>query len=217
MFQNIKSILFDLDGTLIDSMWMWKQIDIEFLGRFEISLPEDLQQKIEGMSFSETATYFKTRFNIPLSEEEMKAEWNKMAWDKYQNEVPLKPGVIEFLDWCQEKNMTMGIGTSNSRELAEVVLNELGVRQYFTSLRTACEVKQGKPSPDIYLKVAEDLQTPPEKCLVFEDVVSGIQAGKAAGMKTCAVYDSSCYDNEDEKRAAADYYIHSFEQLRGGK
>ena len=71
MFQNVKSILFDLDGTLIDSMWMWKQIDIEFLGKYGIELPEGLQQEIEGMSFSETATYFKTRFNIPKTEEEI--------------------------------------------------------------------------------------------------------------------------------------------------
>lgn len=213
MFQNVKSILFDLDGTLIDSMWMWKQIDIEFLGKYGIELPEGLQQEIEGMSFSETATYFKTRFNIPKTEEEMKDDWNEMAWDKYKHEVPLKPGVLPFLKWCKAKGITMGIGTSNSRALVDVVLEVLGVESYFSSIHTSCEVKKGKPSPDIYLLVAKDLNTPPENCLVFEDVVSGILAGKAAGMKTCAVFDKSCYDKEEKKKELADYYIESFKQL----
>ncbi len=214
MLSDVEAVLFDLDGTLIDSMWMWKQIDIEYLGSFGIELPEDLQQSIEGMSFSETATYFKKRFMIPDSEDEMKDKWNRMAWDKYEHEVPLKPGVLSLLTWCKERQIPMGIGTSNSIELVDVCLNSLGVLDYFDSIHTSCEVAQGKPAPDIYLLVARDLGVSPKHCIVFEDVVSGIQAGKAAGMKTCAVYDKGSYDNEDKKRALADYYIEDFEVLK---
>ena len=97
MIQNMKAVIFDLDGTLVDSMWMWKQIDIDYLQRFGIELPEDLQASIEGKSFSETAMYFKERFELPDSLEQIKADWNEMAFDTYANKVPLKDGVADFL------------------------------------------------------------------------------------------------------------------------
>ena len=89
MLVNIKAVIFDLDGSLVDSMWIWRDIDIENLGRFGIELPKELQTEIEGKSFSETADYFKERFDIPDSLEQMKEDWNRMAWDKYMNEVML--------------------------------------------------------------------------------------------------------------------------------
>ena len=102
MLKGIDAVIFDMDGSLVDSMWMWHEIDIEYLGRFGIELPPDLQSKIEGMSFHETAVYFKENFLIPDSLEEIKRTWNEMAWDKYTHEVPLKPGISEFLQGCRE-------------------------------------------------------------------------------------------------------------------
>ena len=90
--ENKKAVLFDLDGTLVDSMWMWEAIDIEFLGAYGYECPDDIQRAIEGMSFSETAVYFKERFDLPLSLDEIKAVWTRMSIDKYRHEVPLKPG-----------------------------------------------------------------------------------------------------------------------------
>ena len=125
MFQEIDAAIFDLDGTLVDSMWIWKAIDIEYLGRFGISYPEDLQPSIEGMSFSETACYFKERFSIPDSLEQIKADWNAMTREKYRNDVMLKPGALAFIKKWKEKGKLLGIATSNSRELVEEVDNYL--------------------------------------------------------------------------------------------
>ena len=97
MLRNIDAVIFDMDGSLVDSMWMWRSIDIEYLGRYGIPLPESLQADIEGMSFGETALYFKEHFPIPDSVEEIMQTWNRMAWDKYCYEVPLKEGIPEFL------------------------------------------------------------------------------------------------------------------------
>lgn len=213
MLKNTDAVIFDLDGSLVDSMWMWRAIDIEYLGRFGIPLPEDLQSKIEGMSFSETAVYFKEFFHIPDSLEKIKDDWNRMAWDKYTNEVSLKPGIPEFLRGCREHGIKLGIATSNSRELVENIVEVHKLRDYFSCIMTGCDVAHGKPAPDIYLAVSEKLRVNPERCLVFEDIIPGIQAGKSAGMKVCAVEDAYSLQTKDNKKALADFYIEDYFNL----
>lgn len=210
MLENTDAVIFDLDGSLVDSMWMWRAIDIEYLGRFGIPLPEGLQSRIEGMSFSETAVYFKETFGIPDSLEKIKNDWNQMAWDKYTNEVPLKPGIPEFLEGCRENGIRLGIATSNSRELVENIAEVHRLRAYFSCIMTGCDVARGKPAPDIYLAVAEGLQVQPERCLVFEDIIPGIQAGLNAGMKVCAVEDAYSAQDRESKLRLADYYIQDY-------
>lgn len=210
MIKNKDAVIFDLDGSLVDSMWMWKEIDREYLARFGLALPKDLQAEIEGMSFRETAVYFKERFEIPDSLEQMKEDWNRMAWEKYMNEVPLKPGIAEFLEGCRENDIRLGIATSNSRELVENIAKVHNLYDYFSCIMTACEVAHGKPAPDIYLAVAEQLQVAPDRCLVFEDIVPGIQAGKNAGMEVCAVEDAYSVHDRQRKKELADYYVSDF-------
>ena len=213
MLKNTDAVIFDLDGSLVDSMWMWRAIDIEYLGRFGIPLPEDLQSKIEGMSFSETAVYFKEFFHIPDSLEKIKDDWNRMAWEKYANEVPLKPGIPEFLRGCRKHGIKLGIATSNSRELVENIVEVHKLRDYFSCIMTGCDVAHGKPAPDIYLAVSEKLRVNPKRCLVFEDIIPGIQAGKSAGMKVCAVEDAYSLQTKDNKKALADFYIEDYFNL----
>lgn len=211
--QDKKAFLFDLDGTLVDSMWIWRDIDIEYLGRFGLELPEDLQNCIEGMSFTETAQYFKKRFSIPDSLEQMKDDWNRMAWDKYLHEVKLKAGVREFLAYHCGRGVKMAIATSNSRELVEAVVEVHGLTDTFDAIITGCDVAHGKPSPDIYLEAAGQLGVQPEECLVFEDVIPGIQAGKNAGMTVAAVEDIYSMPQEQQKRELADVYIVDYRKL----
>ena len=213
---EIKGVIFDLDGTLVDSMWMWKAIDIEYLGKRGLDCPEDLQKKIEGMSFSETAVYFKERFHLPDSLEEIKAEWTRMSLDKYEHQVPLKPGAGRFLQFLKDHNIPMGIATSNGQAMVDGVLDALKIRPFFDSVATACEVKAGKPAPDIYLYVAGKLGVKPEDCLAFEDVPAGIQAGKAAGMRVIAMADEFSRAMEEEKRRLADFWADDFDQVMGG-
>lgn len=209
----VEAVIFDLDGSMVDSMWIWRAIDIEYLGKFGIELPENLQACIEGMSFSETAAYFKERFALPDDLETIKADWNRMAWDKYAHEVPVKEGVRELLAYCQEHGIKAGIATSNSRQLVENVVQAHQMEACFGCIMTACEVEKGKPAPDIYLAVAKELSVAPENCLVFEDIIPGIQAGKAAGMQVCAVYDKYSEYQDTEKRKLADYYTYGFREL----
>ena len=208
--EKIKAVIFDLDGTLVDSMGMWKEIDIEFLGRFGIPLPDSLQEEIEGKSFSETAVYFKERFDLPMSLDELKNCWIEMAMYQYSHVVPLKPGVLEFLQYLKRKGISMGIATSNSRELVTAVTEALGISGYFSAVAVSCQVERGKPAPDVYLFTAGLLGVSPEECLVFEDIPAGILAGKRAGMTVWAVEDSYSAGIREKKEALADAFLDSY-------
>ena len=213
MLDKINTVIFDLDGTLMDSMWMWTDIDVEYLGRYGYTLPPDLQKTIEGMGFTETAIYFKERFSLPHSVGEIKQQWLDMAYEKYASQVSLKKGAGEFLKVLRGRGIKTAIASSNSYELIRVSLQANGILEDFDCIRTSCDVAKGKPAPDIYLSVAEELKADPGSCLVFEDVPMGILAGKNAGMKVCAVADEFSRGQTAEIRRLADYYIESFEDV----
>ena len=213
MLKYAKAVLFDLDGTLVDSMWMWKDIDMEYLGKYGITLPPELQEYIEGMSFSEVSAYFKEAFGIKESLEEIKSEWVSMAKYKYTHEVPLKPGALRFLKHLKEQGIPMGIATSNSRDLLDAVLESLEISPYFDCCMTSCEAGAGKPAPDIYLKAAKILKTEPKDCLIFEDTPAGILAGNRAGIPVCAMADENSAGRKDQILQMADYYAETFDQV----
>lgn len=210
MLKNIKAVIFDLDGTIVDSMWIWREIDIKYLAKRSIELPQGLQKDIEGMSFTETAMYFKRTFNISDPIEEIKEEWNTMAFDFYSNKIQLKNGVLDFIELVKSMDIKLGLGTSNSRELASAVLKKHDIYKYFDTIRTSCEVEKGKPHPDVFLKVAEDLNVRPDDCLVFEDTYAGVLAAKRAGMKVIAISDELSLPYKKEICDLAEDYIENY-------
>lgn len=213
ILQDIEAVIFDLDGTLVDSMWLWMDIDVAYFKRFGMELPKDYQKRIEGMSFTETAIFTKEEYGIPDSVEQMMDDWNNMAYDCYMNRVLPKGGALEFLKLMHENGIKMGIATSNSHEIVDPLCEKLGFNEYLSCIVTGCDVKKGKPAPDVYLKVAERLSVTPEKCLVFEDIPAGIMAGKNAGMRVCAIADEYSEYQLDEKKALADYYIEDYTEI----
>lgn len=214
MLKDIEAIIFDLDGTLVDSMWMWEDIDREFLKERGYDLPPTLQKDIEGMSFHETAQYFIDHFHLTETIEELKVLWNDMAYDKYAHVVRPKPGVIRFLERAKNTGYKLGIASSNSNELIHAALNNYDLVDYFDYVLSANDVKRGKPFPDVYLEVARVLDTDPSKCLVFEDIPAGILAGKSAGMRVCAIDDDYSKNDVEEKKELADYYIFSYDEVQ---
>ena len=216
MLKDKKAVLFDLDGTLVDSMWVWAQIDIDYLGARGLAVPEDLQKEVEGMGFTEVAVYFKERFQIPDSIETIKQTWQDMAMEQYSSKIPLKPGVEHFLPYLKERGIKMAVASSNDLKLIEACLKGHKIEQYFDAVITACEVKKGKPAPDVYLEAAARLAVNPADCLVFEDIVAGIMAGKSAGMQVCAVEDVYSIPQKKEKKTYADYYITGYDQVIDG-
>ena len=168
---KIQAVIFDLDGTLVDSMWMWKDIDIEYLGRYQIPLSEEFQREIEreieGKSFTETAVYFKERFQLPKTLEEIKEDWNLMAYEKYAHVVPLKPGAKEFLEFLKEKQIPCGIATSNSLELVTAALKQHGIFDYFSAIITGCDGSERKTGPGCLPKSGRRASCRPRKPVWF--------------------------------------------------
>jgi len=213
MLRDVEAIIFDMDGTIIDSMWVWKKVDVDFLQKRNIDVPYNIQHQIEGLSFTETAVYFKNKFSLKEDVEEIKHEWSDMVRHYYENIIPLKDGALSFILWLKKNKLKIGLATSNSRELTEIILKRTGIYDYFDFTATSCEVPKDKSFPDIFLHVAEKLDVPPSKCLVFEDTLASIQGAKKAGMKVVAVFDEYSLPYKDEITKSADKYIMNFQEI----
>lgn len=213
MLKEIKGAIFDLDGTLIDSMWIWEKIDVDYLGQLGLEMPEGLKDEINHLSFQETGMYFKNRFNIEDSLDTILDTWHRMALDHYSNDVCLKPNVIPFLDMLKSNNIKIGLATSNSYPLLEAVLKNTGIYDYFDAITTTDESGKNKSNPDVYLLAAKRLGIDPSKCIVFEDIIEAVRGAKLAKMKVIAVNDSSATYQKEQLIADSDKYIYDYSEL----
>ena len=213
MLENIKGAIFDLDGTLVDSMWVWSKIDIDYLKSKGHALPENLNSEICHLSFTQTANYFKERFSLSDSIDTILKDWNNMAYNHYSENVKLKDGVKEFLDKLKENNIKIALATSNSVPLLEACLKNNGIYDYFDSITTTDEVSNGKNCPDVYLLAAKKLNVNPKNCIVFEDILHAIKGAKAADMTVIAVSDKHSLNDLDEIINHSDKYINSYFEL----
>ena len=210
------AVIFDFDGTLVDSMWLLTEIDIEFLARFGHPFDRRMQDEIEGMSITEIALYFQSHFGIPLSVEEMKQCWIDMSVKKYAEEISLKPHAGELLTALKDLGIPMSICSSSHIDMISACMDHNRIRPYFDFVTTACEVERGKPSPDIYLLAAERHHVDPSRCVAFEDVTQGILSAKAAGMTAVCVYDPFSDMHMQRNRAAADFFIRDYSEVLSG-
>jgi len=211
---KIKGVIFDLDGTLIDSMGVWLDVDKEFLQRRNITVPPNLFDEIKGgNSFSETAQFFKDKFHLTDSIENIMQEWTDMVFHHYKEFVKPKKGAIELLEYLKINKIDMAVGTSNSDYLAETVLKANAMQSYFKSVITGKDHIKGKPFPDIFLEAAKRINKSPDECIVIEDTYAGIMAAKNAKMKICGIYDEHSQKETEKIMSATDWYVKDFSQL----
>ena len=213
--RKFKAAVFDFDGTIVDSMNLWTEIDIEYLARYGHGFSEDLQKHIEGMSTDEMAVYFRNTYGIPRTNEEMKRDWTEMSIEKYLYEVQLKPGVLEFLQLLKEYGIRTAIATSTEKDILLPFLKKRNLTDYFDAFATTTEAGKGKPEPGVFLLAAERIRTDPKHCIAFEDLPLGILSAKNAGMFTVGVDDSYSRDRISEKIALSDHFIRDYRELYG--
>ncbi|GHV65981.1 beta-phosphoglucomutase [Spirochaetia bacterium] len=210
--------IFDLDGTLIDSMHVWDHIARDWLiagGIDPALIPADMETAFVSMTIAETTAYAIDHFGIPLSQEEIAAQWEAMAFGKYRDTVPLKPGAAELLRALAGRGMKLAIATSCFPACCEAALDRHGIRKYFSAIVYSGEVKRNKSFPDIWLAAASRMDLAPESCVVFEDMYAAIRGVRAAGMGFVAVYDDSCAD-WPAMQAEADLALRSLGTIRLG-
>lgn len=214
---GVHGVIFDLDGSLVDSMWMWKAIDVEYLARFGIESPPNIQQEIGGRSMPQTADLFKAKFAIPDPKDKMMQDWDDMARHHYETDVPLKPGARAFLDWLGKAGIPVCVATSNSEALTRACLLANGVWDRFAAVVTGTEIPHGKPAPDVYLTAARKIGADPSCCIAIEDLMDGMRSARSAGMTVIGVLDEHSNESPGEKQKLADLLIRDFRDLPVGQ
>ena len=198
----IKGAIFDLDGTILDSLWIWADIDERFLSKRGIAVPPDYMEAVCAMEYRQTAEYTIARFNLKDAPEDLMREWDEMAVSAYQTELELKPGVKECLSDLKRKNIKLAVATSATPEMCLPALKRNGVMDMFDAIVTTQAVGKGKAHPDVYLAAAKRLGVAVGECAVFEDAILAIKTAKNSGFYTVGVYDSFSRDENEIKRVA---------------
>ena len=205
----IKGAIFDFDGTLLDSMFIWDTIGEEYLRSLGKEPHEDLKETFMTLTLEEAAEYYREHYGVTLSVKEIVDGVNAMVEQTYRTKVTLKPGVADYLCRLKENGVRMCVATVTDRYLVEETLERLGVRHYFSEIFTCAEVGFGKDKPVIYQKALEHLGTEKSDTYVFEDLPFALNTAKTDGFPTVGVYDRH-EAHQDELKELADYYIFDF-------
>jgi len=208
---NFKGAIFDLDGTLLDSMPFWETLGSEYLKAKGIIPRENVDRTLKTMSLQQGARYLKREFSIPGSEDEIIDEIVAMIEDIYLSKAPFKAGALPLLERLYEEKVRMCIATATENSLAKAALERLGALSYFDFILTCFDTGMGKDRPEFFLKALELLNTPKEETIVFEDALYAIKSAKAAGLLVVAVYDESFHEEREEIRVISDFYLDSLE------
>lgn len=204
--------IFDMDGTLLDSMGVWTQVDIDFFAKRGIAMPSDYGAKVVSMPFERIAKYTIERFSLPESPQEIMDEWNEMVRYAYTHTVQVKPHAVEYLRRLKSAGIPLVVATSLPPQLRDPALEHAGIADCFDTLCSTDDVENGKESADIYLLAAHKLGCEPSDCVVFEDILSGIRSAKRAGMRAWGMYDDSSAQNWEQIKHIADGAINDFSQ-----
>ncbi|MCL2299296.1 MAG: HAD family phosphatase [Firmicutes bacterium] len=211
LFPPHRAAVFDLDGTLLDSMWVWRAVDREFFALRGMELPGDYAEGLQALTFRETAEYTIARFGLPETPEALMAQWNEMSFRQYRDRVRLKPGAKAYLQALRSRGVKLGVATNLTTHVARAVLESNGVLDWFAALTSADEAPRGKSFPDIWLLAARRLGAEPRLCVAYDDVAKSLQGIRAAGMTACAVREPDMPQDWEAMKRDFDCYIESFE------
>ena len=214
--KDISGVIFDLDGTLLDSSWVWLKVDADFLAENGIQVTDDYTEAVHQMHFNEAALYTKTRYSLPQSVEQIKDRWIEMVQHEYACNIKLKDGAYDFIIKLISHGVRVTFATTLFKKVAIPCLaNNKLTKEYLgveCPLTTADEVERGKGFPDIYLLAASKIGVQPRNCMVFEDIPLAMQGAQMGGFEFCGVYDSSSNGSTNFADMCR-YYIKSFQEL----
>lgn len=214
---NIRAAVFDLDGTLIDSMEIWREVDEDFFARRGMAVPEGYQERIAHLGFRECAALTVREYLPGESEADIIAEWGELSLSKYSaadGAKYFKEGAVAFVRRLKARGMRLGVATASSPDYFMPILRAGGVADLFDAFSTVEEAGKNKSFPDVFLLSARKLGLAPADCAVFEDNLTALRAAKSTGMFTVGVYDEASRGSRAEMEREADLFICSFEELQ---
>ena len=211
---RLQSAIFDMDGTLLDSMHIWDGVAGRALRTLGVEPEEGLYEQLHARTLREGAQYCKDAYGLSQSVEEILERTKDQVRNFYQNEVQAKPGVAKFLSLLKMEGVWMYVATNTDRDLAEAALRHAGLDGYFRGILTCAEVGAGKgESAEIFERAMRRLQSNKKDTVIFEDALHAIRTAKAAGFRVCGVYDPSSQEDQAQIQQLSDYYIRSFEEM----
>lgn len=209
----MKAAIFDLDGTLIDSMWVWKDLASDYLQSIGIETPSDLRESIKHYSLLEACSYLQERFQIDNTPEEINHDAEKLLEGYYESEFQLKSYAKETLEELKSRNVKMCVATATEDRLAMSALKRLGIDHYFEFLQTCNSTGIQKGDKRFFQLAIEKLNVKPEDIWVFEDAYHCMESAKNADLNVVAIEDESAAEDRDRIKKIADVYIGGFEEL----
>jgi len=210
---EIKAVIFDMDGTLIDSTGIWHEIDVAFFAKRNMELPSDYAQHIVHLGLKRAAVYTKETYHLSESIQEIMDEWHNMSLDMYKYQVNLKPHALELLNLFKNNGVKMAIATANDEPLYRPCIERLKIGNYFDEIADVNTAKEGKQSAKIYLDLAKKMNTLPENTLVLEDMPTCVKTAHKSGFVTVAVYDNASKAYDQEKKDNSVLFINDFIEL----
>ena len=209
---NLSTVIFDMDGLLIDSEPLWKEAAKEVFGEYGINLTDEQYGITTGLRTKEFTEWWLSRKQVPLEEyDKCEAKILATVMDKVDKRGVVMPGVDHIFNFFKDLNFKIGIASSSSLPLIHLVIEKLGIQKYLHTIASAGDLPYGKPHPQVYLDCAAALDTPPTKCICFEDSFNGMIAVKAARMRCVVVPDHEHY--KQERWAAADLKLSSLQNF----
>ena len=209
MFKNIKGAIFDMDGTLVDSLMLWDIIWSKFGSQFckdGIFAPSEADDKaVRTMTLKDAMYYIHNQYNIGKSGDELLEMVNEIITNFYSKEVMLKEGVAEFLEYLDKNGVKMCIASATAIQLIKIALKHCNIENYFTDILSCADIGKGKDKPDIYLKALETLGTSVDETCIFEDSHIAICTADTIGIKTVGIYDKYNYGQDEIKKIATVY------------
>ncbi len=205
---NKKFVIWDMDGTLVDSMSYWSKLGREYLESKGITKNiEDVLEEIKPMTMSESAKLFVERFALKETPQQVEDEMNHIMDEHYRKDIPLKDGIKTYLESLWNSGVQMCVASATAEDLMKVCLKRLDILKYFQFVLSCETVGAGKRFPDVYFESAKRLGALAQDIAVYEDALYAAKTAKKAGFYTVGVYDESGKNNWDELKDIADEVV----------
>lgn len=209
---DFKGAIFDMDGTLTDSMYIWNGVSKRFLLDHGVTPPDDIEETVKSMGTTQSAKYFVSQFGLKHDEQYIIDYFGKLVEEKYRK-VIAKPFALDYLKKLKAEGKKMCVATATVRKIAKETIDRLGISDYVEFLTTCEDVGVSKEKPDLYLRAAEKLGLDIKDVVVYEDTLVCVNTAKNAGFYTVGVSDESSKDKKENIKEVCDQYIESFEEL----